>query len=197
MNYIPLCHEISNTPVHIQNMLIAGQIPLGKSMEDWNIARRNTLNFNVYYLRNLFSTLHSTKHRLPFVFQTSLFKPPNEKSVAIFVPRRSASGGSGSHIDVPIAETLFSHVPGMWTYRRSATPMKAKCYQQLQPITDNPHAMHLPLNNSGEDADGAIKHQFIEKKSINFDKLPWDFILDSAHQDIVILEPLQINLFER
>ena len=194
MNYIPLCHEISNTPVHIQNMLIAGQIPLGKSMEDWNIARRNTLNFNVYYLRNLFSTLHSTKHRLPFVFQTSLFKPPNEKSVAIFVPRRSASGGSGSHIDVPIAETLFSHVPGMWTYRRSATPMKAKCYQQLQPITDNPHAMHLPLNNSGEDADGAIKHQFIEKKSINFDKLPWDFILDSAHQDIVILEPLQINL---
>ena len=76
----------------VKSLINNGEIPLARSFKDWNteIEKRskNRKQFSIHYLRNLFPALHFTKHDLPFVFQKTLFKPPNEKSVAVFVPKK-------------------------------------------------------------------------------------------------------------
>ena len=177
----------------VQNAINSGEIPLGLTFVDWEKERGKSSNqFSIYYLRNLFSALQFTKHCLPFVFQNTLFKPPNEKTVAVYVPKPSgqvASEFDQNTVDLPIKEVLFAHAPGMWNYRRASMPMKTSCYKQLQPSEFN--HMFMPLNNSGGDE---IKHSFVKRGKIQRKDLPWNFIQNNEQEQIALFEPEKIQL---
>lgn len=181
-----------STP-YVQKLIHEGQISLAKSINAWNkeVSNRTTGKFRIWYLRDLFSTLHFTKHDLPFVFQKTLFKPPNEKTVEVWVPspKNEDDWRSGKSDEIPIREVLFAHAPGMWNYRRASMPMKTSCYQQLQPTENGTH-MNMPLNNiPGEDF---IKHQFIKRSKIRKKDTPWNFSTSSEY--LTLYEPEKIQL---
>ena len=176
---------------YVKSLIYAGEIPLARTFTDWITERKKTNGqFSIWYLRDLFSALHFTKHDLPFVFQKTLFKPPNEKSVAVFVPKKGEDT-KGEVVDLPLREILFAHAPGMWNYRRASMPMKTSCYKQLQPSENHTH-MNMPLNNiAGEEI---IKHQFIKRSQIQEKDIPWSFNLDSYSSQIDLYEPKKIQL---
>jgi len=177
----------------VQSLINSGKIPLGLTFVDWEMERAKGNNqFSIYYLRDLFSALQFTKHCLPFVFQNTLFKPPNEKTVAVYVPKPSGQEKSEfdqNTVDLPIKEVLFAHAPGMWNYRRASMPMKTSCYKQLQP-SEFSH-MYMPLNNSGGNE---IKHSFVKRGNIQSRDLPWNFIQNNEQNQIALYEPEKIQL---
>jgi hypothetical protein len=186
---------LENKSDYVKSLISKGRIPLARSLTDWTVERKKgRKQFSIWYLRDLLSALHFTKHDLPFVFQKTLFKPPNEKTVAVYVPKPNTGNpedSKGDTIDLPLHEILFAHAPGMWNYRRASMPMKTSCYKQLQPSDNHTH-MNLPLNNiAGEDT---IKHQYIKRSKISDDDLPWNFNVNNFSNSIDLYEPEKIQL---
>ena len=179
---------------YVKELIFSGRIPLARTFQDWSTERRKSKNFSIYYLRDLFSSLHCTKHDLPFVFQKTLFKPPNEKTVSVYVPKPSSNTTDSNEtntVDLPIGEVLFAHAPGMWNYRRASMPLKTSCYKQLQPTENNTH-LNMPLNNVG--GESIIKHQFVKRSKIRRRDIPWNFNLPDGINSIDLYEPEKINL---
>jgi hypothetical protein len=187
--------SLESNPDFVKSLIYDGEIPLARTFTDWITERKKGASqFSIWYLRDLFSALHFTKHDLPFVFQKTLFKPPNEKTVAVYVPRPSVvttEGYDSNTVDLPLREILFAHAPGMWNYRRASMPMKTSCYKQLQPTENHTH-MNMPLNNIAGEA--IIKHQFIKRSQIQEKDIPWSFNLNSYSSQIDLYEPEKIQL---
>ena len=180
---------------YVKSLIYEGKIPLAKSLDQWNIERRKMGGqFSIWYLRDLLSSLHFTKHDLPFVFQKTLFKPPNEKTVAVYIPTGKTGSTWDEMIeDLPLREVLFDCAPGMWSYRRSKMPMKSSCYKQLQPTENSTH-MNMPLNNINGEKE--IKHKFIQRGKIKQKDIPWNFIqnLNTDHMNLYEPENIQLRI---
>tara|TARA_B110000008_G_scaffold279567_1_gene327246 strand:- start:4201 stop:9504 length:5304 start_codon:yes stop_codon:yes gene_type:complete len=189
-----LALEDGTVPAYAKSLIYEGKIPLAESLNQWKSeANKHRGQFSIHYLRDLFSALHFTKHDLPFVFQKTLFKPPNEKNVAVLIPKPGNSDSKYNEMieDLPIREALFDCAPGMWSYRRAKMPMKSSCYQQLQPTGNSTH-MNMPLNNINGEM--IIKHKFIQRSKIQEKDIPWNFNLNLNTDNMNLYEPENIQL---
>ena len=143
-----------------KQLLTSGHIALGISINDWNASATDPNEMNKkWYLYDLASSLHMTKHQRPFIFPENLFEPPNIKKVTTWFPGRGEDEEKNELL--PITEVLMAYAPGMWTYRKDGRPMKSKAYKRLLE-TNSADRLQLPIWELRDETAGKSGHKFIE-----------------------------------
>ena len=167
-----------------------GRFALFLSIHDWNMAYGNSNNQDKWwYFRKVCQEMYMTMHNRPWIFPSTLFEPPLQHKVKVFVPRSKGAteDDDKEELLLPLRDVMLGFLPGMWTYRHKGRPLKSKVYQNpVEMLYHDELAVQILPND---------KHQFLPTNThLSPDDRPWGMPNISNGQEVALLTPYQIIL---